>query len=124
MPDITWVGKSEGDYFDLYHLLADGDSDGHNRRPVLEVLVSPDNKIWIAGCAGYGVPVPQETNGKVHRHVDAVLAEHIGEDNATEICIGSVAQYVLPRIATLMARVYCPATEKAQAEKTKREASD
>lgn len=109
MPDITYVGKSEGDYFDLYHLLADDQSpkrDGSERRPVLEVLVCPENKIWVAGVTG--LSVPQETHGRVHRHTDAELAKHIGEANATEICLGAVAAYVIPRAVTLMARVYCP----------------
>jgi hypothetical protein len=113
MPDITYAGKSEGDAFDLYHLMADGDSDGQNRRPVLEILVDSDDHIWVAAIPTvYGpllATLPQQTKGKVHRHTDHELAAAIGEDNATEICLGAVAAYVLPRVATLMARVYCPA---------------
>lgn len=106
MPDITYAGKSEGDYFDLFHLMADGSSDGENRRPVLEILISPDDKIWIAGVDGYGVMVPQETNGKVHRHTDEEF-EAKGIDTEY-VCLGAVAGYIVPRIATMMARVYCP----------------
>lgn len=109
MPDITYVGKSEGDYFELFHLMADGASDGSNRRPVMEVLVSPDDKIWISGVDGYGVIVPQETKGTVHRHKDDEL-EAAGVDTE-HVCLGAVMAYVVPRIATLMARVYCPATK-------------
>lgn len=99
--DITYVGKSEGDYFDLFHFVADGD------RPVLEILVSPDDKIWVAGAGGYGQLVPQETKGTVHRHKDEQL-EAAGIDTE-HVCLGSISGYVVPRIATLMARVYCPA---------------
>jgi len=101
--DITYVGKSEGDYFDLYHYLSDGG------RPVMEILVSPDDKIWVAGCGGFGQGVPQETKGTIHRHTDEQL-EAVGIDTAY-VCLGSVAAYVVPRIATLMARVYCPDTQ-------------
>ena len=110
MPDITYVGKSDGDYFDLYHLLADGDSNGQNRRPVMEILIDPFDQIWV--CGVNGLSIPQVTKGKVHRHTDHELAEAIGDDNATEICLGAVVNYVHPRIATLMARVYCPQEKK------------
>lgn len=113
MPDITYVGKSEGDYFDLFHLLADGDANGDNRRPVLEILVSPDDKIWIAGVDGHGNGIPQETNGEVHRHTDDQL-EAAGIDTQY-VCLGAVASYVVPRIATLMGRVYCPKSVKNDA---------
>lgn len=108
MPDITYVGKSEGDYFELFHLLADGDASGSGRRPVMEVLVDPEDKIWVSGVAGYGVTVPQETKGTVHRHTDEEL-EAAGIDSQ-HVCLGAVMSYVVPRVATLMARVYCPAT--------------
>ena len=117
MPDITYVGKSDGDYFDLYHMLADGDSDGQNRRPVMEILVDPENHIWVCGING--LSIPQVTKGKVHRHTDPELAPIIGDDNATEVCLGSIAQYVVPRIATLMARVYCPLVETSKKENDK-----
>jgi hypothetical protein len=100
--DITYVGKSEGSYFDLFHYLADGN------RPVLELLVCPENKIWIAATTG--LSVPQETKGVVHRHKDEEL-EAAGVDTEY-ICHGSIAAYVVPRIGTLMARVYCPAATK------------
>lgn len=107
IPDITYVGKSEGGYFDLFHMLADGDdSDGSNRRPVLEILVSPDDRIWIAGVGGYGVAVPRETGGVAHRHRDEDL-EAAGIDTEY-VCLGAVMAYVIPRVASLMARAYCP----------------
>lgn len=114
MPDITYVGKSDGDYFELFHLLADG-TNGENRRPVLEIAVSPDDKIWVAGVGGYGVGVPQETKGVVHRHKDEGF-EDLGIDTE-HVCLGSVMAYVVPRVATLMARVYCPATSKVDESK-------
>ena len=116
MPDITYVGKSEGESFDLFYLMADGG------RPVLEILVDSDNKIWVAAVpTGYGsllATLPQQTKGEAHRHTDEQLAEAIGYDNATEICLGAIAAYVVPRIATLMARVYCP-MEKSLSEDVK-----
>lgn len=109
MPDITYVGKSEGDFFELFHMLADDISearDGSERRPVMEILIDPNDNIWISGVDGYGVPVPQMTHGKVHRHTDPEL-EEAGIDTE-HVCQGAIAAYVVPRIATLMARVYCP----------------
>lgn len=96
--DITYVGKSNGDYFEVFHYLADGD------RPVMEILVCPDDKIWIS--ATNGLSIPQETKGAVHRHVDEQL-EAAGIDTEY-VCLGAIAAYVVPRIGTLMARVYCP----------------
>lgn len=111
MPDITYHGSSEGGTFEVFYLMADGDSDGQNRRPVLEVLVDRDDKIWIAAVQSPYVPavstLPQVTNGTVHRHTDEDL-EAAGVDSAC-VCLGAVMAYVFPRIATLMARVYCPA---------------
>ena len=100
---ITYVGRSGGDYFDLFHVLSEDDE-----RPVLEILVSPDNVIWIAGVTG--LSVPRETDGRVHRHRDAQLEEH-GIDTEY-VCLGSVAAFVRPRIAELMARVYVPTTSQ------------
>lgn len=101
--DITYVGESDGDYFSLFHLLADGD------RPVLEILVDPYDQLWVAGMTG--LSIPQQTAGTVHRHCDESLAEAIGRDNATHICLGSIAAYVRPRVVDLLARVYCPETK-------------
>lgn len=110
MPDITYAGQSDGGTFELFHLMADGDSDGQNRRPVLEILVDAEDKIWVAGVpsATVGLPatLPQVTKGTVHRHTDEQL-EVAGIDTSY-VCLGAVAAYVVPRIATLMARVYCP----------------
>jgi hypothetical protein len=113
MPQIDYVGTNLR--YDEFHLMADGNSDGSDRRPVLEIYVAQDNKIWIAG-----VEKPetfQATNGEVHRHdmddiaaadpetamlMDLCGAVHNG------ICMGALTAYVIPRIATLMARVYVP----------------
>lgn len=97
--DITYVGKSDGDYFELFHFLADGG------RPVLEILVDPEDKIWISGVTG--LTIPQVTNGEVHRHKDDEF-EAVGIDTQ-HVCLGAIAAYVVPRVATLMARVYVPA---------------
>lgn len=106
MSDITYVGASEGDYFELFHLLSDGD------RPVMEILVDPYDRIWIAGVEGYGVAVPQLTDGTIHRHADEELETH--GINTRFICLGAVMAYVVPRAAELMARVYCPRAVKSQ----------
>jgi hypothetical protein len=111
VPDITYVGKSDGDYFDMFHYLADDQSekrDGSQRRPVMEILVDPTDSIWV--CGVNGLSIPQPTKGTVHRHTDEQF-EAAGID-ASYVCLGSVAAYVVPRIATLMARVYCPTPEK------------
>jgi hypothetical protein len=109
MPDIMYVGKSEGDYFELFHYLADGN------RPVLEILINPDNEIWVAGVSGFGVGIPQLTKGTVHRHKDEQL-EDAGIDTE-HVCLRAIASYVVPRIATLMARVYCPNVKTKTDEK-------
>ena len=101
------MGRSEGDYFELFHYLADGD------RPVLEILVDPDMRIWVAAVTG--LSVPQVTDGLTHRHVDAEF-EALGIDT-TYTCLGGIAAYVRPRIADLMARVYCPASQTTLREK-------
>jgi len=99
--DLTYVGKSAGDYFDLFHFLADGN------RPVLEVLVDPEDTIWI--CGVNGLSIPQETKGKAHRH-------EIVEGVEGVICLKAVATYVIPRAPALMARVYCPIETKQEQE--------
>lgn len=101
MPDITYVGR-ENDT-DVFHVLADGDSDGANRRPVLKVLVDDTDRIWVAAI---GESLPILTRGEAHRHMDEEL-ERSGIDTRY-VCLGSVVAYVGPRIVTLMARVYCP----------------
>lgn len=114
MPQIDYVGTNPLGY-DEFHLMADGNSDGSDRRPVLEIYVAQDNKIWIAG-----VEKPetfQATNGTVHRHdmdeiaaVDPEMATMMDLCGAVHngICMGALTAYVIPRIATLMARVYVP----------------
>lgn len=115
MPDITYVGRSEGDYFELFHLMADGETGtGLYRRPVLEILVDPTNSIWIAGVGGYGVLVPQITDGRAHRHQDEEF-EALGIDT-NHVCLGSIVAYIIPRVATFMARVYCPAPARQNAQ--------
>lgn len=116
---LHYVGKSDGDFFDVFEYLADGKSDGTQSRPVLEVLVAPDDKIWVAGVTtanGLPLHVPQETNGRVHRHpldeLDDETAFMLNVSDSVEptsgICVASLYVYVYPRLATLMGRVYCP----------------
>lgn len=97
--DITYVGESDGGSFELFHYLADGN------RPVMEILIDREDKIWISKV---GEGVPQITKGEVHRHTDEELGEFLGKENVSFVCLGAIAAYVVPRIDTLMARVYCP----------------
>ena len=105
--DIVYVGKSDGDYFELFHYLADGG------RPVMEILIDPENKIWVSGMTG--LSIPQVTKGEVHRHTDEYF--EIAGIDSEYICLGSIAAYVVPRIGTLMARVYCPADATKETKK-------
>lgn len=107
MDDITYVGQSEGNYFTLYHYLADGG------RPVMEILVDPDNEIWIAGVTG--LSIPQRTGFHVHRHRDHEL-EEFGIDTE-HICIGSLNVVTSLHIIDFMARVYAPAPQNAEETK-------
>lgn len=121
MEGLHYAGESDGGSFHLFHYLADGKSDGTDSRPVLEVLVDSDDRIWVAGIATDDAPLlvtlPQRTNGSVHRHplgeLDDETAVMLNVTGSVEpvsgICVSSVYAYVYPRIATLMARVYCPA---------------
>lgn len=97
--DITYEGVSQG--WEKFYFRADGD------RPVLEILIPGNDRIYVASVKD-GDPVVYETMGMVHRHTDEAL-EAAGIDTQY-ICLGSVKSYVVPRIATLMARVYCPST--------------
>jgi hypothetical protein len=99
--DMTYVGESEGGTFDLFHFLSDGN------RPVLEILVSKeDNSIWVAGIDTTYIltTLPQRTKGVAHRHPLETDGVTFGE----YVCMESVLVYILPRIVTMMARVYCP----------------
>lgn len=102
--NLTYVGKGENDV-DLFHFLADGD------RPVLTICVAHDDTIWVGpvDCKNWDL---QKTKGVIHRHPldesDEILSQAILGVPATNVCSGAIAQYILPRIATMMARVYCP----------------
>lgn len=101
--DIQYVTEHEKTV--VYNYMCDGN------RPVLRILVHTETlQIWVAAYdTSFVSAMPQKTNGIAHTHVDEDLAAEIGLENATIICMGSVASYVVPRIGTLMARVYCPA---------------
>lgn len=101
--DVTYVGKSEGDYFELFHYLADGD------RPVLEILVDPESRVWIAGVTG--LSIPQDTGKKVHRHRDEELEAH-GIDTE-HVCTGGITIITALNIVDWMARVYCPKAKES-----------
>ena len=103
--NLTYVGKDESDN-DLFHYLADGN------RPVMVIAVQPHNdSVWIGPVDAKGWQM-QKTKGVVHRHPldesDEILSQAILGVSATDVCVGSIMQYILPRIATMMARVYCP----------------
>ncbi len=91
MPGFAYVGKHETG-MDLIHLLADGD------RPVLEVYVNSAGKIFVNGV-GRPVDDMQLTKGEVHFH------EHEGQEI---VCPNAFMSYMIPRMHTLMARVYVP----------------
>lgn len=105
--NITYVGANGSDH--LFHFLADGD------RPVLEIYVDenaasnsdkPNLPIRINGV-GHPLDNVQVTKGLTH--AEPVHAVKDGQDGIElHICVGCLASYVLPRIVTLMARVYVP----------------
>lgn len=98
--DIKHVSKNGARH--TFHYLADGD------RPVLVIYVdeSPeaDAKLPILiNGVGKGPDDIQQTKGVTH------AAVQVSEDGAKPyICINCLARYVVPRIGTLMARVYVP----------------
>jgi len=107
--DIKWIRRDSG--WHTFHMLADGN------RPVLAMFVNendPELVIWVgdprlAHLIKETWTGAQQTLGRAHTH------PKIDESGVTTIvCIGSIASYVLPRIATLMARVYLPADAEIQ----------
>ena len=104
MDNITYVGKGEN-AADLFHCIADGN------RPVMTIAVDIHDCIWI-GPVNAKPSQMQKTKGVVHRHPldesDEILSQAILGVPATDVCSGSIAQYIVPRTATMMARVYCP----------------
>lgn len=83
----------------VFHFLADGN------RPVLEIYVDEstdtDAKLPILiNGVGKGPDDIQQTKGTTHADVSG---------DKTRICMNCLAKYIVPRIATLMARVYVPA---------------
>jgi hypothetical protein len=107
--DITYV-RQDGN-FEVFHYLADGN------RPVLNILVDTLDQIWIAAVEpplNYVTNTPQLTKGVAHRHTDEVL-QTMGVTLET-VCLQSIAAYIVPRIGTMMARVYCPNTAKNSTE--------
>jgi hypothetical protein len=104
MDGLEYVGKGENNS-DIFHCIADGN------RPVLEIAVDVQDNIWIGrvGVSGFQM---QMTKGKIHRHPldesDEILSQALIGEPPTDVCVDSIAQYIVPRIATMMARVYCP----------------
>jgi len=122
MPEIRFV-KTVG-ALDEFALLADGQSDGSDRRPVLALYVDrTDEALWIAPYdTKTGQPQTwsiQKTSGVMHRHPLGEIAETDPEtalmvdalgivDGQTDVCMGTMYHYVTERAFTLMARVYYP----------------
>jgi len=96
---VSYVGKSEGDYFDLYHVVVED-------RPVLEILIDPEHYVWIAGMTG--LSVPQQTGVRIHTHTDPEF-EAAGIDTEM-ICFGGLVALAHLHGITWMARVYVPQT--------------
>lgn len=99
--DLVHVGKNGNDH--LIHFTGDGD------RPLLEIYVEEkpndiDAKLPIR-INGVGHPLDnvQVTAGLSHVTVSA------DENGVTKsVCLNCIATYVVPRIHTLMGRVYVP----------------
>jgi hypothetical protein len=108
--DIVYVDEIRDDLTGMsiwsrFHYLDDG------LRPIMEILVDWKGNIWVAGIdteITHDSVLPVLTKGMTHRHVDDALAKELGEENASEVCRDGLITYVLPRIATLMARCYVP----------------
>ena len=102
--NLTYAGKDNENNSDIFHFLADGN------RPVLQIVVDSQDRMWIGPvkCLGWEM---QLTKGTVHRHptdeADEILANAMNLP-VTDICMDAVVNYIVPRIATMMARVYCP----------------
>lgn len=103
--DIVYVGASGTDH--LIHFLADGD------RPILEIYVDEKDvvdeqdgqQMLRIRINGIGRPLDdiQPTRGTTH-----TLAKIDENGVETRICVTCLARYIVPRIATMLARVYVP----------------
>jgi hypothetical protein len=93
--NMQYVGENAG-MFKIY-FLADGD------RPVLEISVmKTDGSVKVGRVDG---PLDDilATKGMTH------IVDVITENGASKLpCMNCLAVYVVPRIVTLMARVYAP----------------
>jgi hypothetical protein len=89
----------------LFRCLADGD------RPVLDVIVieTPGTKEMpiLIKAVGASRNLAQETKGITHG--EPVMAVKNGLDGLMIVpCIKCIVNYIVPRTATMMARVYVP----------------
>ena len=105
---IEWVSKTAG--WHTFHCLAD------DMRPIMALFVNendPDCAIWIgdirmAHMIGETWNFAQITKGRTHLHVDHDITDE-GVTRHVRVCPGPIVQYIVPRSATMMARVYVPA---------------
>lgn len=126
MPTVEYV-QTWGQTGERFRLVTDGGT-----RPAMEILVDSDNSIYVAPIVHDNL-VPGtcvlQTKGKVHRHDSdqPILAEdgtpapdfeqiiiknHVL--SPTGVCMSSIYSYVMPRVATLMARCYAPQLPEAE----------
>jgi len=112
MPSIEYVGIW-GQTGERYQLVAE-----NGTKPVMEILVDSagNDRIYVARvCEGDLIPgeLALSTNGQAHRHEPTSLSDDFEEGmmaaaalSPNGVCVGSLYQYVMPRIATLMGRCY------------------
>lgn len=120
MPTVEYV-QTWGQTGERFRLVTDGGT-----RPAMEILVDNDDSIYVAPIVHDNV-IPGDcllqTKGKVHRHdPDQPIADETGNPmgefeqiviknhalSPTGVCMSSIYSYVMPRVATLMARCYAP----------------
>lgn len=107
MADLRYVGSSDNRH--LFHFLADGD------RPALEIYVNAkpgEDKLPIfINAVGAPLDDMQETKGLTHMTSKLDTDVDGAPLGVTPlVCINCLAGYIVPRIHTLMTRVYVPKT--------------
>jgi hypothetical protein len=92
----------------------------------MEVLVDIDERIYVAPITNAEF-IPGDavltTSGKIHKHEAKSLAENFEEGmiaaavlSPAGVCLASLYEYVIPRVATLMGRCYVPAKDDKNGE--------
>lgn len=103
---LEYLGVHGGDH--VFNGMADGD------RPVIVIYVKDsddDDEQLPIRINGVGNPPDdvQETHGITH------MTAEITDDGVTRMpCIKCIAGYMIPRIATMMARVYIPQSKSVK----------